>query len=82
MEKNQYGLSIKLEGIKGNTDVHPIDARIRKVKRHAGQIIRGNIGVVSVCVYDCKGNVRLYLTRNDKGIKREELILSKPLTLK
>jgi hypothetical protein len=81
MKLTQYGMSVKLDGVTGNTDIHPIDARIRKVKRYAEQTIRSNSAVLSVCVYDCKGNARLYLKRTPKGIVREELVLGKPLTM-
>ena len=69
METCEYGLQFKIEGI------GYVEKRFRKslhaVKSKAGKAFHSPF-VLSVCVYDHKGNARLYLKKTDKGTVREE----------
>lgn len=69
METCEYGLQLKIEGI------GYFEKRFRKslheVKSKAGKAFHSPF-VISVCVYDYKGNPRLYLKKTEKGVVREE----------
>ena len=69
METCEYGLQLKIEGI-GYTE-RRFRKSLHEVKSKAGKAFHKSF-VQSVCVYDSKGNARLYLKKTDNGTIREE----------
>lgn len=69
MEAHEFGLQLKIE------DVGYVEKRFRRslhdVKSKAGKAFHKPF-VQSVCVYDHKGNARLYLKKTQNGTIREE----------
>jgi hypothetical protein len=69
MEENQIGLNVKFNDI-GYVDLrHAVD--LHSVKSVAGTLFHSP-RVKSVCVYDPRGVVHLYLKKTSDGIIREE----------
>ena len=70
MEENEYGLSIKIDGI-GYFDKRFANKNLHGVKSIAGKAFHKPY-VTSVCVYSPKGVAHLYLKKTANGVVREE----------
>jgi len=69
MEKNEIGISYKIDGSKGRR--HPkLLTSLHGAKSVAGKAIKKD-EVLSVCVYDATGQVKYYLKKTPNGIYKE-----------